>query len=212
MSIVDPPAYLWSMVAYNSLLLIGIPGNLIIIKVYHVKSPRTSAHIFIIGLALADLIMTLTRPLYIFTNIPMYVHLKHSSEVLCSLPRLLGIISIYSSVFLTSAVAIDRCICRPHERKMTPTRAKFMVASCFALSMLVTIPNIFSFRLLQLPYGLGTVCTHISNELLTVCQQIILIGSVFASCSLVVVLYKVFKVDHMRTLPEGLSDNVSTDL
>ncbi len=220
MSIVDPPAYLWSMVAYNSLLLIGIPGNLIIIKVYHVKSPRTSAHIFIVGLALADLIVTMTRPLYIFTNIPMYAHLKHGSELLCRLPRLLGVISIYSSVFLTSAVAIDRyyCVCKPHERKMTPIRAKFMVASCFALSMLVSIPSIFSFGLLQLPYGLGTVCTRISKDLLTLFQQIILIGSVFVSCGLVAILYhKVFKTIKTqrlrmnRSLHSSLTPSATTE-
>ncbi|XP_072025619.1 probable G-protein coupled receptor No18 [Amphiura filiformis] len=191
---IAPESYLWTQVAYNTLLLVGIPGNLIIIKVYHVKSPRCSAHIFIIGLALADLFVSLLRPMTIFMNIPAYAHLQHSSQGFCLAPRILTVVSMYSSVFLTSAVAFDRyyCVCRPHERKMTPFRAKIMVALSLVLSILVSLPSLFSHGLMKTPYG--SFCRRISGTLLTAIQKGFMISSFLIASALVVILYrKVFQ-------------------
>ena len=193
---IPPEPYLWTQVIYNSVLLIGIPGNLIIIKVYHSKSPRCSAHIFIIGLALADLFVSLLRPLSIVMNLPAYAHLQHSSQAFCIAPRFINLVSMYSSVFLTSAVAFDRyfCVCRPHERKMTPFRAKIIVLMALILSLFVSLPNVFAFGLVTLPYGPGTVCKRISSAWLTTLQQGLLLISFVSASVIVVVLYrKVFQ-------------------
>ena len=217
MASTPPPAYSWFQLSYNIVLLIGIPGNLIIMKVYSVKSPRSSAHIFIIGLAIADLFVSLLRPFYIVLSIPSLTYLPHTNTALCRIPRFISTVSVYSSVFLTSAVAIDRyyCVCRPHERKMTPYRAKLMVSACLILSLIVSLPNIFAFGLKQLPYGLGTVCTRTSGDTFNKFQQGVLFCSFIFACTLVVVLYrKVFraiKIQRLR-LKQSVHSTVSTGL
>ena len=200
---VPPTGYLWSQFAYNGLLMVGIPGNLIIMKVYSVKSPRCSAHIFIMGLAIADLFCSLLRPLSMVLNTPRYGHLPHSSEYLCRLPRLITIISMYSSVFLTTAVAFDRyyCVCRPHERKMTPFRAKVLVTLSIVLSILVSLPNLFAFGLVELPYGLGTICSRVGESWLVIFQKSLMYISFIISSLLVVILYrKVFQAIKIQRL------------
>ena len=189
-----PEPYLWSQVVYNTLLLVGIPGNLIIMKVYYDKSPRCSAHIFIISLAIADLLVSLLRPLSIYVNVPENAHLMNSSEALCRALRIITVVSMYTSVFLTTAVAFDRyyCVCRPHDRKMTPFRAKIMVILSFILSILVSIPNWFSHGIVKTP--IGTVCTRLSGPVLTVIQKGLMMCSFLIASGLVVILYrKVFQ-------------------
>ena len=187
-----PLAYLWTNMAYNIMLVtLGIPGNLLIMKVYYIKSPRCSAHIFIIGLALADLFAVSIRPLYIFLQIPSYARLIHTNEYLCRIPRSLVLTTMYSSVFLTTVVAFDRyfCVCRPHERKMTPLRAKLLVSLSMILGVCVSLPNTFAVGLLEIP-SVGTVCTFVGGRWLRILQIVIMATSNIVAGVSVVVLYR----------------------
>ena len=142
------------------LVIIGVPGNLLVIIVYASKGTRISAHVFIIGLAIADIIVCFTRPLGVFNNIPQLQKYKHSSEIICRLPYFLKYLSMFSSVFITVAIAVDRyfAVCKPHGHIMTVRRAKIVLLSCLILCLFFSIPPLVIFGLVKYPYY-GKVCS-----------------------------------------------------
>ena len=182
---------------YNTLLIfVGIPGNILIMKVYFVKKPRSSSHVFIIGLALVDLLSILIRQISIVLMVPRFNLLKHSNEYLCRVPRFSNVTIIWCSVFLTTIIAFDRyfSVCRPHERKLTPFRAKLLVASSICLSLCISSPNIFSFGIVKLQSRNMTMCTRIGSKRLLISQMTLFYTALLVASTSVVILYrKVFK-------------------
>ena len=133
-------------VIYNSLLfLVGIPGNTLIIGVYAAKKNNSSARIFIIGLAINDLILCLIRPLHVFDNLTMFIKLEDSSNFYCKVRNQFELLFIFTSVFMTACIAIDRyyAVSRPFDRVISPQRAISALVICVLLAMLVSIPTFF---------------------------------------------------------------------
>ena len=64
------PAQLLNIIVNVTAMLVGIPGNALVVMVYANKQFRSSAHVLIMGLAVADLLVCLTRPLDIFFGTP----------------------------------------------------------------------------------------------------------------------------------------------
>ncbi len=144
------------------LVVVGVPGNILIIAVYGSKHKKKTTHIFIIGLAIADFVECLSRP---FT-LAVFVRksLKNNNLAICKLEYFLPFLSIFISVLFTTAIAIDRyfAICKPHSHFMTIQRAQFTVVLCIVLSVLLASPPVFIFGLKSYPV-IGTVCTIISH-------------------------------------------------
>ena len=138
-------------IIYNSFLfLIGIPGNALIIGVYAVKKNNSSARIFIIGLAINDLILCLIRPLHVFDNLTMFVNLEDSSNLYCKVRNQFELLFLFTSVFITACIAIDRyyAVSRPFDRVISPQKAIFALVICVVLAILVLIPTFFMVGLL----------------------------------------------------------------
>ncbi len=147
------------------LILVGIPGNLLIILVYATKGTRISAHVFIIGLAIADFFVCFMRPLSLFNNIPQLIQIKNSSEVLCKLQYFLKYIAMFTSIILTGGIAVDRyfAVCKPHGHIMTVFRAKLAIGFCFILSLILSIPPLIIFGIVVYPHY-GSVCSPVTPE------------------------------------------------
>ncbi|XP_072020335.1 alpha-1A adrenergic receptor-like [Amphiura filiformis] len=172
------------------LILIGTPGNLLIILVYGTKGIRISAHVFIIGLAMADIFVCFTRPLGVFNNIPRLEKYKHSSEILCRLPYFLKFVAMFSSVVITSGIAVDRyfAVCKPHGHIMSVHRAKLAVGFCFTLCLILSIPPLVVFGLVEYPHY-GVVCAFVTPEWTTsfLVTPVYIVGS--ASLMIIIILY-----------------------
>ncbi|XP_072030488.1 neuropeptide receptor npr-1-like [Amphiura filiformis] len=131
-------------IVFNSLLfLVGIPGNCLIIRVYVVKKNNSSARIFIIGLAINDLLLCLIRPLHIFDNLPIANELADVSAFYCKMRC--QFMLLFISVFITACIALDRyyAVCRPFDGVITANKAKYAIAVCIILPVLVRGPWIF---------------------------------------------------------------------
>ena len=109
----------WTAIAFNSLIFIlGVPGNIIILLVYGSKTTKLSSHIFIIGLACADLFIACLRPV---------ANLNWKHNILCRISLASTYLALFSSIFLTTGIACDRffVVCKRH--KFTPMNAKVIV-------------------------------------------------------------------------------------
>ena len=131
------------------IMVIGIPGNLLIILVYSSKQIKLSAHVLIIGLGVSDFIVCLTRCLSVFNNVPELTKYKDDSVILCKIQYFLKFWSIFSSVFLTTCIAVDRyfVICKPFGHVMTFRSAKLALAICMTLSFIFSLPPLVLFGL-----------------------------------------------------------------
>ena len=123
---------------YQSLVVaIGIPGNCLIILVYTKKRQTMSPHVFILSLAIADLVFCLLTPAFIARRF-----FEYNSDFFCRLVTAFRYANVYFSAFLSSAIAVDRylAICHPLLGWMTVPRAQIVAVSCMVLSVIVSIP------------------------------------------------------------------------
>lgn len=143
---------------YTSLLfVIGIPGNIIVFFVYSKKLRKNSTTIFILVLAVFDLInCTVTLPTEIVMLLNPFVF--HIGPV-CKMSRFTTYTCNGAAAVILAAIAIDRYkrVCRPHGKQITTVRAKKM--ACLAL--LVSV----SFTWLSLViYGPRTVIVNTTSK------------------------------------------------
>ena len=127
------------------IIILGIPGNILIIWVYSAKKLRGSASTFIIALAVSDLIVCIIHPLIIFRNMPLGDEVADKNEFLCRFPPTLTFFLGLTSTFITSAIAIDRyfAVCKPLKRIMTSKR---VVVLCWLLPVPIALPRAFVVR------------------------------------------------------------------
>ncbi|XP_072030438.1 orexin receptor type 2-like [Amphiura filiformis] len=155
-------------IVFNAFLfLVGIPGNCLIIRVYAVKKNNSSARIFIIGLAVNDLVLCLIRPLHVFDKLPIANDLDDFSLFYCKFRDQFELLFVFTSVLITACIALDRyyAVCRPFDRVITPQRATYTLIICIILSLLVLLPDVFI-------YGLVPVSPKRDSEKTFRCKRI----------------------------------------
>ncbi|XP_038071194.1 D(2) dopamine receptor A-like [Patiria miniata] len=154
-------AFLWPLVIFHIIVgVVGLPGNALIVLVYGRKRQLMSPHVFILALAVADLMVCLFTPVTVYH---WYIRLNYTSDFLCRLVLTVTFVTVYNSCFLTSAIAVDRyqAICRPHRRWMTVRRAKITAVVCPFLAILISVPVFLSYDVEPHAQESDTgVCTH----------------------------------------------------
>ncbi len=144
------------------IFLLGVPGNLTILRVYLGHKRKTSTDVLLISLAVSDLVFCLSIPNLIVSTISPC---DGGSNLSCRLLTSINLITLYYSILLTGTIALDRyyAVCKPLSRKITPKRAAVISLSCYIFSMF--IGGIVGFDSLVVPVGSansstnGTVCT-----------------------------------------------------
>ncbi len=129
------------LVYHIIVVLFGVPGNCLILRVYWTKTPKTSTHVLIMGLACADLAVCFLHSLGISerilqltgSTVPQWVIILTSFQY----------IALGASSVLTGVIAADRydCVCRPQRRFFTHRRAKIAAWASLLLSVLMNIPG-----------------------------------------------------------------------
>ncbi|XP_033643278.1 cholecystokinin receptor type A-like [Asterias rubens] len=129
------------IIYFALILLLGVPGNSLILRVYWTKTLKTSTHVFIMTLAWADLAVCLIK----VVNIPYRVLLMMGHEIPAVIRLLLALepTAIGTSIMITAVIAVDRydCVCRPHRRFFTHRRGKIAAWASFLFSVLINIPE-----------------------------------------------------------------------
>ena len=117
-------------------VLLGVPGNLLIIRVYWRKTVKTSTIVLIQGLALADCIVCSVK---IIDVVEQIVGMQQAITI----TQKIASGSAMASVAITSVIALDRydCICRPHRRFFTLRRGQIAVVISFIFGALMSVPE-----------------------------------------------------------------------
>ena len=125
----DETAFRLAPIIYLSfLMVIGIPGNVLVIIVYHLTVKRRTTHrLFITALAIADLLVcTITVPFEIFQ---MTHQLTFYSKWACKLFRALNVLLALVSSFILVALSADRMrrVYQPLRAQLTPRQTLWSV-------------------------------------------------------------------------------------
>ncbi|XP_013389468.1 orexin receptor type 2 [Lingula anatina] len=144
-------------------MITGTAGNALVLYVYGRKKENTSTRVFIITLAVIDLLScAIVVP---FTIVVEYTRYRLLVDFLCKFYQFLVTSTIPMSAFVMAAIAIDRyiCICHPTRNKITIGQVKIAVAVLGALASIMGIMTALCYKA-----AAGTVYLQKCNE--TLCE------------------------------------------
>ncbi|XP_045186977.1 muscarinic acetylcholine receptor M2-like [Mercenaria mercenaria] len=141
-------------IIYTSILmLIGTPGNIIVLYVYFFKWRKSTSRMFILFLTALDLINCVT-------TLPMEIYIMIYSVILdkpwlCKVTRFSTYTLNSSSAAILVAIAIDRFrrICRPHGPQFSASKSKRICIGCIMLAFTLTWPALLFYGTRIIPLG-----------------------------------------------------------
>uniref|UniRef100_A0A8C4NFZ6 G-protein coupled receptors family 1 profile domain-containing protein n=1 Tax=Eptatretus burgeri TaxID=7764 RepID=A0A8C4NFZ6_EPTBU len=145
-------------VAFLLVFVLGFLGNiLVIIVLTRYRISMVSSDIYMIHLALADLLFVLTLPFWASYNKSSQWCFGNSG---CKLIYSLMSINFYSSIFLLCSISLDRYLAIVHAIKLHSCRKTSIIqiicATVWMLSLLLSLPDIIYSQMLKLENR--TVC------------------------------------------------------
>ncbi|XP_038637377.1 C3a anaphylatoxin chemotactic receptor-like [Scyliorhinus canicula] len=148
----NPPSIL-AIAIYVITFLVGIPGNAAVIWVTGCKMKRTVNSVWFLNLAVADLAYCCSLPFQI-ANTVTFNHWP-TDVLLCKLIPSAIVLNMAASVFILSAVSVDRClaITRPiwSQRRRTVGAARIACAGAWLLALLMCLPTLLHRSILKYP-------------------------------------------------------------
>lgn len=148
-------------------LLIGVPGNLAVIFIYQFRlSKKTDGRYFIVPLAWTDTAALLITGAFNLTQNMKSVMFPGFGS--CKLLIYLSYVSTCISLYLLGAIAIQRYlkICRPFGRQLNLEWRRRTVFICALASILLYIPVLFHYGLIEIRNSLlGNITGQQCNEL-----------------------------------------------
>ncbi|KAL8572160.1 hypothetical protein ACOMHN_057835 [Nucella lapillus] len=145
-----------SMLYVAMLMVIGVPGNSLVVYVHGLRFRTATQNFLIVCLAVCDLV---TGVIAMPTEIAdLRFHLTFSSDFACRLLRFVSLFCALTSNCILVVIAVDRYqrVCRPLHPQMTMRRARVGVGVSVTLSLLVSWP-------LFVVTGLRTTETHLAG-------------------------------------------------
>lgn len=134
-----------SVVAYSCMFVVAACGNLtVFITLFRNRSAKSRINMFIMHLAIADLIVTfIMLPLEIAWNSTVA---WLAGDVACRLLTFFRAVGFYVSSFILVSISLDRyfAIMRPLSITDADTRAKMMLFISWLLSIIASIPQVRS--------------------------------------------------------------------
>ena len=121
--------------------IVGSVGNAIVVYIYSNKKDKAISTIFIISLAIVDLLTCLL--IIPFTITMEFINFRIVYDGLCKMYFFLITFNVPFSMFIMVAIAVDRyfCICHPFLGVMTVKRAKILIC---VLGLFATSLGIFT--------------------------------------------------------------------
>ncbi|XP_062572324.1 cholecystokinin receptor type A-like [Saccostrea cucullata] len=144
-----------SLILTVLMIIIGIPGNILIIAVYMKRWRKSTSRIFILALAFNDLfncLFTMPVELYYIINI-----LQTDDSNLCKTSRFLTFWTNDGSSLILMGIAFDRLqrICKPFEIQLSRSTAKKIVAVSMLASLAVAWPSLLIYGTANVPITVG---------------------------------------------------------
>ncbi|XP_041484674.1 uncharacterized protein LOC121431228 [Lytechinus variegatus] len=147
--------YIVSTLMHSIVIIVGIPGNLLMITVYS-RRKRTPYSIFVIGLAIIDAFLCIT-----ISPVRIYHYFTFGRRVggaFCAFHGLTFFLETNSSSFLSALLSFNRyvSVCKPHQRISKRTSA-VSAAGAFGFSLAMSAPAIWTVKPFDNP-GRGSYC------------------------------------------------------
>lgn len=134
------------------MIIIGLPGNLLVIYIYLRKWRKNTTRIFILALAGFDFVNCLLMP-YEAAHLRNVILFDFDGS--CKFTRMMTFTLNNASSFTLVAIAIDRNmrICHILKPQLTIKMSKYVVMACIVVSMLIAIPAgiMYGTRTLYIP-------------------------------------------------------------
>ncbi|XP_012616121.2 C3a anaphylatoxin chemotactic receptor isoform X2 [Microcebus murinus] len=143
----NEPHVVLSMVILSLTFLLGLPGNGLVLWVVGLKMQRTVNTVWFLHLTLADFLCCLSLP-FSLAHLALQGHWPYG-WFLCKLIPSIIILNMFASVFLLTAISLDRCLlvlkpiwCQNHRS----VRTVFNICGCIWLVALVMCIPVFVYR------------------------------------------------------------------
>ena len=132
-----------SLIYVCLLLLIGIPGNGLVIYVYLLKLNKTTSRVFILALGLYDFINCITDMTMEVALILNFIRFDY--PVLCKVSRFITATINHGSTFVLVAIAVDRFrrICRIYKTNINTRQAKWIVFGSAGFALATSWPTLY---------------------------------------------------------------------
>lgn len=132
----------FALAIYCVIFLIGTIGNGAVIYVTGFKMKKTVNPVWFLNLALAD---------FLFTGFLIFSIISTSrgynwpfGDVMCKLSSLVSIINMFASIFLLTAISLDRCLSTWvvvwAQNQRTPRKAQLMCAAIWLAALACSLP------------------------------------------------------------------------
>lgn len=142
------------------LMMVGTPGNILVLYVYFLKWRKSTSRMFILFLTGLDLVNCVTTlPMEIFV---MRYPVMLDRPWLCKIARFSTYTMNSSSAAILVAIAVDRFkrICRPHGPQFSAKMSKYICIFCIMLALAFSWPSllIYGTRVVDLGVVEGKAC------------------------------------------------------
>ena len=138
---IDNDKYVLTLVALLVIIAFGMIGNGFVIYIYKTKFKRSSARVYIISLALADLSVCVIGVPYHVLDLTFSANFP--SRVTCQLLSFLIGSCTLSSIFILLVVGLDRFrkVCRPLKKQIADFGDRKACVIVTIIAVLLNIPN-----------------------------------------------------------------------
>lgn len=130
------------VVVYILVTLLNLLGNsLVIIVVLYNRSTCSVTDVYLLNLAIADLIFALTLPIWAASKVTGWIF----GSTLCKLFSFVKDITFYSSVLLLACISMDRYLAIVHATSTLIQKrhlVKFVCITMWVLSVLLSLPSL----------------------------------------------------------------------
>ncbi|XP_056634838.1 neuropeptide F receptor isoform X2 [Diorhabda sublineata] len=162
---IDEPAYSTLIVMYCFLMIMGALGNtLVIVTVVRKPAMRTPRNMFIVNLAVADLLLcAITMPLTLMEILTKYFPLGNNLFV-CKIIGILQATSTYVSTISITAIALDRyqVIVYPTKESLQQFGATLILLLIWVVALLLAMPLFIVRHLVHHSIPMGNDCLNIN--------------------------------------------------
>lgn len=181
-------AYIIVAVSFNVLIfLAGSVGNSLVLYVYSKKTIQTSTNVFIRTLAFSDLTVCLLR----LGGVYHWTHERnYQIAFLCPVFLTSSFFSVFSSVLITVAIAVDRfyAVCRAGRGSITLFRSKVISVACLSGAALMASPVLFVYGVVEIAPNVK-YCGAVNPVPILVIQSFLIRLFYGVSISIIVVMY-----------------------
>lgn len=159
-------ALLYSMcVLYTFIFIVGLAANALVlwvnIRAQRDSTPRHETHMYIAHLAVADLCVCATLPVWV-SSLAQHGHWPFG-EVACKLTHLLFSVNLFGSIFFLACMSVDRylSVMNPRSSEGGGCRKLIRRGVCIGvwlLALVASLPDTYFLRIVKATHGNTMLC------------------------------------------------------